>query len=303
MPKKKHSKKKPADTLDQFTKTKIGILIQEGTSPSTLRAYKEDRDRFWKYVEKQFGLEEHYPVDIKIILAFILDHLEGEQVQKLKISTIKRYLSSLAIAHQELGYTSPVTHPQVKLTIKRARRAFKNQQPVQKLAATTDIIRELVATCDDTLHGIRNRALILVGFGAGGRRRDELASLDMEDVKPSSDGNYMIHIRSSKTDQEGEGFTVPVTGSSASALKAWLDASGITEGKVFRGIKRNGDLMPNISGRTICRIVQKAADYAGFNSSLFGAHSLRAGFITAVPTSRTTVRPTSSTPSNMRSKP
>ena len=269
-----------SNLLDDFTTSKISALIEQGTAPSTLREYKEDRTRFWRYAEKHFGIDEHYPIDIKIIIAFILDHLEGEQVQLLKISTIKRYLSSIAIAQQEEGYLSPVSHPKVKLLIKRARRAYKNQQPVQKLAATRAIIQQLIDTCDHTLHGIRNRALILVGFGAGGRRRDELTKLNIQDVKDGEDGNYLLHIRTSKTDQEAEGHDVPVTGSAARALKYWIQTSGVTKGKLFRGIKRNGELLPDISGRTICRVVQKTAEQAGFDPSLFGSHSLRAGFMT-----------------------
>lgn len=280
-------KKKPStnadlrhEQLELYTTSKLQELIQQGTSPSTLRAYREDQIRFWAYTKQQFDLDEHYPVDIKIIMAFVLDHMEGNHVQKLKISTIKRYISSVGIVHQEKGYPSPALHPQVKLLVKRARRAYKNQQPVQKVAATKSIIQQLIETCDHTLHGIRDKALILVGFGAGGRRRDELVRLDVQDVKALPNGHYMLSLRSSKTDQEGEGREVPVTGSAAKALKYWLSQSGITEGKLFRGIKRNGELLPFITGRTICRVVQKAAEQAGFDPSVFGAHSLRAGFMT-----------------------
>ena len=268
------------DLLDQITKSKLKELIQQGTSKSTLRAYKEDRIRFWNYTKTKFNIDEQYPIDIKIIIAFILDHLEGDDVQQLKIVTIKRYLASLAVIQQEHGYPSPMTHPQVRLLVKRARRAYKNQQPVQKVAATRDVIQALINTCDHSLHGIRNKALILVGFGAGGRRREELAGLEVNDIKDTGDGNYLIKIRSSKTDQGGDGHDVPVTGSAARALTYWLQSSGITQGKVFRGIKRNGELLPSINGRTICRVVQKAAAKAGLDPKLFGAHSLRAGFMT-----------------------
>ena len=281
MKKKPSTKTDPRqEQLELYTTSKLNDLIQQGTSPSTLRAYRQDQIRFWAYTQKQFGLDEHYPVDIKIIMAFVLDHMEGNHVQKLKISTIKRYISSVGIVHQEKGYPSPALHPQVKLLVKRARRAYKNQQPVQKVAATKSIVQKLIDTCDHTLHGIRDKALILVGFGAGGRRREELANLDVSDIKALANGNYMLCIRASKTDQEAEGREVPVTGSAARALKCWLAKSGITHGRVFRGIKRNDELLPSITGRTICRVVQKAAEDAGFDPSEFGAHSLRAGFMT-----------------------
>lgn len=268
------------DELDQFTKSKISELVEQGTAKSTLRAYKQDRERFWRWAKQHHDLDEGYPVPIEVIIAFILEHLEGNGVTKLKVSTIKRYLSSLAIAHQERGFASPVSHPKIKLLIRRARRAYKNQQPVQKLAATAEIIDRMVATCDNTLHGIRNRALILVGFSAGGRRRAELSELDVDDVMDNGNGTYLLKVRSSKTDQEGEGHFVPVTGRAANALSDWVSASGIHTGRLFRGIKRNGELMPDISGTTICRVVQKAAAMAGLDEKQFGAHSLRAGFMT-----------------------
>jgi len=75
-------------------------------------------------------------------------------------------------------------------------------------------------------------------------------------------------------------LTVPLVGEPASALRAWLTASGITEGLVFRGIRRNGSLNSAITGKTIGEIVQKRARLAGFDAAAFGGHSLRAGFLT-----------------------
>ena len=107
----------------------------------------------------------------------------------------------------------------------------------------------------------------------------ELAKLQVTDLTPTEDG-YLVHIRKSKTDQDGEGFTVPLVETPARALHAWLTASGIKSGFVFRGIRSNGTLNTNIAGRTICRIVQKRAELAGFEGAAFGGHSLRAGFLT-----------------------
>lgn len=84
----------------------------------------------------------------------------------------------------------------------------------------------------------------------------------------------------SKTDQQGKGQEVPILGEAAFALAAWLVKSGIRTGKLFRGIRRNGQLNESLAGRTINRVVKRRTQLAGIDPNLFGAHSLRSGFIT-----------------------
>lgn len=258
---------------------KMKKLIDAGISESTKRAYRGDVRRFWQWAKKTHSLPEHYPVNVNIMMNFLFDHLEGKHGKKLKIVTLKRYLTSLSVEHLQQGFPSILANPQIKLTLRRARRALPDQQPHQKVAATADILRALVSTCDDSLRGIRDMAIMLLGFSAGGRRRDELASLTMNDIQKTDDG-YLITITRSKTDQKGKGLTLPVNGEAAQALSTWLMKSGIREGHVFRGIRNNGGLNHHISGRSICRIIQRAAEKAGFDARQFGGHSLRAGFMT-----------------------
>jgi integrase len=93
-------------------------------------------------------------------------------------------------------------------------------------------------------------------------------------------GTSLIRLGRTKTDQEGRGFHVPVMGRAADALHTWLDAAAITQGPLFRGVAKGGRLAGRLSDRAVARIVQRRAEMAGFDATAFGAHSLRAGFIT-----------------------
>ncbi|WP_246701435.1 site-specific integrase [Rhodopseudomonas sp. BR0G17] len=92
-------------------------------------------------------------------------------------------------------------------------------------------------------------------------------------------------IRSSKTDQDGEGATLPIPRGRklrpVAALEAWLSAAGITEGPIFREITRHGRLgTAALSDRSVARIVKKVLGAAGFDAMLYSGHSMRAGFVT-----------------------
>ena len=96
----------------------------------------------------------------------------------------------------------------------------------------------------DTLRGLRDRALLLLGF-AGAFRRSELVALRVEDLAFVPDG-LRVAIRRSKGDQEGAGQEIAIPHGTrlrpVEAVRAWLDAAGIAEGPVFRRIRKNGQV-------------------------------------------------------------
>ena len=79
----------------------------------------------------------------------------------------------------------------------------------------------MLEICDDSLYGIRDRAILCVGFASGGRRRSEIANMQIEDLQKINDG-YLIHLRQTKTDQAGKGKSIPVQGIAAQALNQWI---------------------------------------------------------------------------------
>lgn len=269
-------------------------IIEAGTAKSTRRAYARDVLYFWAWAQLALQLDVHYPVSEEVVIRFVLDHIgnmsptlekqliiEGSKRYPgpLKIPTLRRYLASLSIAHQEAGVETPTQAPKVKILLRRAKRAQADNRPNKKAAITKPILEAMLATCDDSLPGVRDRALLLVGFTTSGRRRDEIANLRFDDLHKVDEG-YILHVRRSKTDQTGKGFNVPIIGIAAQALNAWLVQSGLRSGILFRGIRNTGKLNNGISGSAINRLIKRRVAMAGFEPKLFGAHSLRSGFIT-----------------------
>ena len=134
------------------------------------------------------------------------------------------------------------------------------------------------------LTGLRDRALLLLGF-AGAFRRSELVALDVADIAETETG-LLVTIRRSKTDQEGEGVTIAIARGDVAcpvkALREWLDAAGIEAGPIFRPINKAGTVAAQrLTDRSVANIVKAYADRAGFDASTFSGHSLRSGFLTS----------------------
>lgn len=284
-------------------KKQLTALLQAGTAKSTRRAYQRDVHYFWAWAKLALEQGEKYPVDENSVIAFILDHLghmppalEHQLIQQkwrrksgpLKVTTLRRLLASLSVAHSERGVITPINTPQVRLLLRRAQQQQADQTRHQMRAITNDILTTLIATCDDTLHGTRDKALLLVGFASGGRRRSELVNLQVNDLQKIADG-YLLTLRKSKTDQAGKGHTVPILGSAATALTTWLVQSGLRQGKLFRGIRGKSTLTPGLCGDAIHKMIRRRIAAIGLEPQGFGAHSLRAGFMTQAAQAGTTL--------------
>jgi site-specific recombinase XerD len=141
----------------------------------------------------------------------------------------------------------------------------------------------MTLAADPDLKGLRDRALLLFGF-AGAFRRSEIVALDCEDLE-ATDLGFKVTIRHSKTDQEGLGQTIAIVRGSVAcpvrALRAWLDAAGITTGPIFRSVRRDGHVGDRLAPQSVAQIVKGYAERAGFDPVLFAGHSLRAGFLTS----------------------
>ena len=154
-----------------------------------------------------------------------------------------------------------------------------------KTPATHDLITAMMAACPaDKLIGIRDRALLALGF-AGAFRRSELVALDMADLTEVPDGLRVL-IRKSKTDQEGAGQEVAIPRGHhirpVETLQAWLAAAGITEGPVFRQVTQTGRVSEVALGDDgYVKAIKKRAKAVGLDPAGFSGHSLRSGFLTS----------------------
>lgn len=200
----------------------------------------------------------------------------------LKVSTIVRRAAAIRHAHRSAGHEPPTGAEGVKAVLRGIRRRL-GVKPVRKSPATADLLALVVGQLPPTLAGIRDRALLLVGFAAA-LRRSELVDLKVNDVEFRTAG-MILDLGKSKTDQEGKGVRIPVARGvrlkPVDALDAWLKAAAITEGAIFREIDRHGNVGAEaLSDRSVARIVKRSIAAAGLDESAFSGHSLRAGFVT-----------------------
>jgi integrase len=158
--------------------------------------------------------------------------------------------------------------------------------PVQKTATLIEDIRAMVDATDAGLIGLRDRALILLGF-AGAFRRSELVGLSVDDCVFGQDG-LTVTLRRSKTDQAGAGRKIGIPYGSnpdtcpVRTVQSWIEQAGILVGLLFRSINRHGQVQAGgLSGNDVARVVKKLAERAGLDASTYAGHSLRAGHATS----------------------
>lgn len=282
---------------------RIRAFMAGAKAESTRRAYSDDWRRFEAWCATE-GLPS-LPAAPEAICRF-LDHLvfagyvrNGER-RRYSVATLSRFLVSVSVAHTRAGYRltdNPTKHPAVQECWEGVRRSVGSAQR-PKAAATTTIIRSMVAGLPDPvaplpgaadrlqLAGLRDRALVLLGF-AGGFRRSELAALAVEDLEDVDEG-MDVRLRRSKTDQAGKGRTVLVCCAPEAkdcpvrALRAWLAAGGITGGPIFRKIDRHGHVGSRpLSGQAVADVIKARAKAAGRDPAKFAGHSLRRGHVTS----------------------
>ena len=153
----------------------------------------------------------------------------------------------------------------------------------RKAPVTARAIAAMLAAIPDDLHGKRDKALLLIGFAAA-LRRSELVALNAEDLELTPEGVRVL-IRRSKTDQAAEGYVISVPRGTKlqpmRALEAWLAASNIREGALFRGVRGDKLFPARLVDRQVARIIKLRAGAVGLDPKVFGGHSLRTGFVTA----------------------
>jgi site-specific recombinase XerD len=250
------------------------------TAPNTERAFRSD----WKHFEAWCATERliAYPADPSTVALYITA-LAGSH----KVSTITRRRTAINYYHsqrngQSLGPAS-LKHPAVAKVMKGLSRD-KGTRADAKAALTTDQLRMMMRRMPESPRGLRDRAMLLVGF-AGGFRRSELAALDFTDVVDGEDGLTVL-IRRSKADQEGEGRKLGIPYGSdpktcpLRAYRRWIEAAGITEGPVFLGFRNQKMDTRAITPQVVALVVKRAARRVGLDATALAGHSLRSGLCT-----------------------
>lgn len=246
-------------------------LIQASLSSNSRIAYQSDLKHF-------IAAGGNIPCTPEIVACYLAAH-----AGKLSVATLCRRLVSIGKAHTTQGLLSPTKTDIVNAVMRGIRRTHGSAQKQVAPAIKKDLL-EMVNELQGT-KGIRDRALLLIGF-AGAFRRSELVSLEHHDLEWVKEG-LTIHLRRSKTDQEGEGRKIGIPWGRGlicpvKSLQAWLDISGITEGKIFRPINRHGQIaQAGLAPQAVACIVKARVEVVGLDPASYSGHSLRAGLVTS----------------------
>ena len=265
-------KKLHEDTLNNLKLSKAN---------NTLRAYKSDFKDFGSFCAKH-GFNA-MPTEPKVVSLY-LTHLSTNS----KMSTLRRRLVSIGVIHKLKGHYLDTKHPVIIQNLMGIKRK-KGSVQVGKKPILINHLKEIINVIDDQkiekIKKLRNRTLILIGFG-GGFRRTELISIDYEDLDFVDEG-VKITLKRSKTDQFGEGlvkglpyFTndkyCPVT-----SLKNWMNLSKIKTGPIFRRFAKGSILTGHrLTDQSVVLIIKNCLKIAGIENQNFSGHSLRSGFAT-----------------------
>lgn len=293
-------------------------LVNEGMGENTLRALTSDLAYLQAWSLAATGKSLPWPAPEALLLKFVAHHLWDPERKKsdsdhgmpkpvtqtlrdrgfLRVAgphapeTVRRRLASWSTLTKWRGLSGSFTSPALKSAIRLAVRATPRPRKRKSAKAVTgDVLAKMLATCaTENLRDVRDRAILMIAFASGGRRRSEIAGLRVEQitVEPPIETesgpplpSRAIHLGRTKTSSAGHDEVVYLTGRPVEAFDAWIAAAKISSGSVFRKIDRWG----NVSGRAleagaINAIVKQRVEMAGLEPGEFSAHGLRSGYLT-----------------------
>ena len=215
-------------------------------------------------------------------------YLSAEAHHGARPATIQRRRAAIRYVHRSGGRPSPTEDEQVRAVMRGIRRA-SSVAPRRVTPATLDHVAAMAPRPDGTLATLRDRALLLLGF-AGGFRRSELVALDVADVEEFPNG-LRVTKRRAKADQVADTVTTIAGGETpcpVTAVREWLAATGLSEGPLFRPIRRGGHIQSQrLTDRSVANIIKAHAARVGFESASFSGDSLRAGSSRGTPRAET----------------
>jgi integrase len=298
-------------------------LVQTGMGANTLRALASDLGYLEAWCRAATGETLPWPAPVGLGLKFVAHHLWDpaqrqadpnhgmpqavvDQLHGLELlrvegphapSTVRRRLAHWSTLHRFRGLDGPFKDPRLRSALSLAVRASRRPRGRKsERAVTADIIEQLLATClfDHRLVDLRDRAMLLIAFASGGRRRSEVARLRVDDIAPESPipldprdpdsplvPKLAIRLGRTKTTTAEDDARVVVIGRAAQALLDWLDSAAISKGPVFRRIDRWGRLGTRaLDPQSVNAILKTRCQRAGLDPLLFSAHGLRSGFMT-----------------------
>jgi integrase len=294
--------------LGHAAQAAVAALLHEGESATPRRSY-QTATRYWgAWYALRYRVPLTLPVAPPTVVQFIVDHVDRQvdngwscelppeldaalvhggfkgRLGVPALATLQHRLAVLAKLHRLHELPNPCRDASVTELLAMVRRAHAKRAgaPRRAPALTREPLVALLGTCDDSLRGKRDRALLLFAWASGGRRRSEVTQATCENTVPLEPGVWTYHLARSKANQAGTerpDDAKPIVGAAASALEAWLAASGIRSGAIFRRIRRGDHIGEPLSPAAVRNIVKTHCGMAGLSSG-YSAHSLRSGFVT-----------------------
>ncbi|MEH7906220.1 site-specific integrase [Rhizobium laguerreae] len=293
-------------------------LVNQGMGDNTLRALTSDLTYLEAWGLAATGHSLPWPAPEALLLKFVVHHLWDPQRRETDAdhgmpaavdeslrsqgflksvgphapATVRRRLANWSTLTKWRGLDGAFASPALKSAIRLAVRAVtRTRRRKSAKAVTGDILAMLLATCStDSLRDVRDRAILMVAFASGGRRRSEIAGLRHEQLTveppiPVENGaplpSLAIHLGRTKTSNGEQDDIVYLTGRPVEALNAWMMAAKIESGSVFRGIGRWGTVSRRaIDPQSVNAILKQRAEMAGLDSGEFSAHGIRSGYLT-----------------------
>ena len=259
------------------------LNLKNSKANNTVRAYKSDFKDFSLFCA-QNGFKS-LPSEPKVVSLY-LTQLSSNNV---KMSTLKRRLVSIGVIHRLKGLYLDTKHPSIVeniMGIKRRKGSVQKGKKPLLINALKLVINVIDKEIKDEIKKYRDRSILILGF-SGGFRRNELVSLDYDDLEFVQEG-LKINLKRSKTDQFGEGTVkglpyfnnrqyCPVI-----SLKRWIELSKINTGPLFRRFIKGSKISESrLTDQTIALIIKKYLEMVGINSENYSGHSLRSGFATS----------------------
>ena len=271
-------------TTDIKTVQEETILnLKASKAKNTIRAYKSDFHDFGLFcVKNGFQSLPAEPKTLSLYLTYLA-------TKDNKISTIKRRLVSVGVVHKMKGLYLDTKHPAIVENLLGIKRRKGVKQKGKKPLLINDL-KKIINVIDEEktseIKIARDRSIILLGFG-GGFRRNELVSLDYEDLNFVNEG-VKINLKKSKTDQFGEGSVkaLPYFENNlycpVKSIQNWLNISKIKNGPLFRKFYKGLKLSHNrLSDQSVALLIKYYLNIAGIDNSDYSGHSLRSGFATS----------------------
>ena len=256
----------PAEELGRCVRTARGAI-----SANTVRAVRSDLAIYAAWCAER-GLQA-LPGTAETVAAFV------DAMAEIRApATVRRYVASIAVAHRQIGRAKTLKGAPVKLALQRMHRR-KGRRQEQAHGLTWPLRLRLLEAAGDRPIDLRNRALLAVSYDAM-LRRAELTSLQVSDLLEEMNGSATLLVRRSKTDGEGAGEIVYLARDTVLLVRAWLEGAGISEGRLFRSVARNGRLGEGLDPSQVPRILKAMARAAGLPDAVvdgLSGHSARVG--------------------------